>query len=141
MYRLINIIIYSNNHRQRVTSHNLEMSRDGVGFTPRDVWNWGLKNSVMVRPVPIDRLRFALLPEDEATVRAEGIFFRGLYYSSNEIVRMQWLDQAKAELDVLQAEIRDAAEKTSRDVVFRLHIGAGQQHHQCRCARTLLDGP
>ena len=75
MYRLINIIIYSNNHRQRVTSHNLEMSRDGVGFTPRDVWNWGLKNSVMVRPVPIDRLRFALLPEDEATVRAEGYFF------------------------------------------------------------------
>lgn len=95
MYRLINIIIYSNNHRQRVTSHNLEMSRDGVGFTPRDVWNWGLKNSVIVRPVPIDRLRFALLPEDEATVRADGIFFRGLYYSSNEIVRMQWLDQAK----------------------------------------------
>ncbi|WP_421201010.1 transposase [Aeromonas enteropelogenes] len=95
MARLIKIIIYSNNHRQRVSSHNFEMSRDGVGFTPRDVWNWGLENSVMVNPVAVDRLRFALLPEAEATVRAEGVLFKGLYYSSNEIVKKQWLDQAK----------------------------------------------
>ncbi len=95
MKRLISIIIYSNNYRPRVSSHNFDMSRDGVGFTPRDVWNWGLENSVMVAPVAVDRLRFALLPEAEATVRAEGVFFRGLYYSSNHIVQMQWLDQAK----------------------------------------------
>lgn len=95
MQRLIKIIIFTNNNRERVLSHNFEMSRDGVDFTPRDVWNWGLDQAVMKPRVSTDRLRFALLPEGEATVRAQGVYFKGLYYSSKELVRLLWLDRAK----------------------------------------------
>uniref|UniRef100_UPI003F491E0A hypothetical protein n=1 Tax=Aeromonas caviae TaxID=648 RepID=UPI003F491E0A len=45
--------------------------------------------------VSADKLRFALLPEAEATVMSQGIYFRGLYYSCNEIVRRNYLDKAR----------------------------------------------
>ncbi len=95
MNRLINTILFLNNNRASINSQNFEMSRDGVGFTPRDVWNWGLKQAVIGSRVSADKLRFALLPEAEATVMSQGIYFRGLYYSCNEIVRRNYLDKAR----------------------------------------------
>jgi len=91
---LIEIIIQTNNYRERITSHNFEMSRDDVGFTPRDVWNWGISHMISKPQASRDALRFALLPEGEATVRKQGVYFRGLYYSCNEIVKRNWLNEA-----------------------------------------------
>lgn len=93
--RLINAILFLNNNRASINNQNFEMSRDGIGFTPRDVWNWGLKQAVIGSRVSADKLRFALLPEAEATVMSQGIYFRNLYYSCNEIVRRSYLDKAK----------------------------------------------
>lgn len=96
MKRLIKLILYTNNNRARVNNHNFEMTRDGVGLTPKDLYVYGLQEMVIPRTtVSIEQLRFALLPEANATVRAQGVYFRGLYYNSNEIVRSQWLDLAK----------------------------------------------
>ncbi|PMH81496.1 Mu transposase C-terminal domain-containing protein, partial [Vibrio cyclitrophicus] len=96
MKRVIKLILYTNNNRTRVNNHNFEMTRDNVGLTPRDLYVYGLQEMVIPRaPVSVEQLRFALLPEGTATVRAEGIYFNGLYYNSNEIVRSQWLDLAK----------------------------------------------
>lgn len=96
MKRLIRLILFTNNNRARVSNHNFEMTRDDVGLTPRDLYVYGLQEMVIPRTtVSIEQLRFALLPEATATVRAQGIYFKGLYYSSNEVVRSQWLDLAK----------------------------------------------
>ncbi len=95
MVRLIKCIIFTNNNRERVLSHNFEMSRDGVLFTSRSVWDWGLEQAILKPRVSTDRLRYALLPEAEATVRSQGVYFKGLYYNCNEIVRRGYLDRAK----------------------------------------------
>ena len=95
MKALIKTVIHVNNTKTRVDSHNFEMSRDGVGFTPRAVWNWGIDNAVIRPSISKNKLRFALLPESIATVRDNGVYFQGLYYSSREIVKALWLDKAK----------------------------------------------
>ena len=95
MKALIKTVIHVNNTKTRVDSHNFEMSRDGVGFTPRAVWNWGIENAVLRPSISKNKLRFALLPESIATVRGNGVYFQGLYYSSREIVKALWLDKAK----------------------------------------------
>ncbi|EOX4450187.1 integrase [Vibrio alginolyticus] len=96
MEKLIRTIIYTNNNRLRKNNHNFEMSRDDVGFSPRDLYLYGLEE-MMIPPaqIPEERLRFALLPADKATVRMEGVYFKGLYYSANKIIHKQWLDKAR----------------------------------------------
>lgn len=96
MKRLIKHIIQINNKSKRIDSHNFEMEKAGVACRPRDVWNWGMNNSIIPpNRVSQDKLRFALLPEEKAVVQDKGIYFRGLFYSSNEVVAKQWLTKAK----------------------------------------------
>ncbi|CAH6845149.1 Integrase [Vibrio chagasii] len=96
MERLIKAILYTNNNRMRINNHTFEMSRDDVGFSPRDLYVYGLEEMILPpAQIPEAQLRFALLPADKATVRMEGIHFRGLYYSSNKIIQQKWLDNAR----------------------------------------------
>jgi hypothetical protein len=96
MEKLIRTIIHTNNNRLRKNNHTFEMSRDDVGFSPRDLYVYGLEEMVMPHSqIPQERLRFALLPADRATVKMEGVYFRGLYYSSNKIIQEKWLDKAR----------------------------------------------
>lgn len=96
MQRLIKSILLRNNNAARIHSHNFEMCRDGVGQTPREIWNWGLEEAVIPpRQKSIESLRFALLPQGKASVTAQGIKFRGIYYNSDEVNKLEWLDLAK----------------------------------------------
>lgn len=97
MKRLIPIIINLNKHQPRIDSHNFEMSRDGVAFTSMAIWNWSLENAVMTPSVNKDKLRFAFLPEAEATVWDKGVFFKGLFYSCKYIEDNDWLSIAKVQ--------------------------------------------
>jgi putative transposase len=96
MKRLITHIIRINNTSKRVDSHNFEMEKAGIPCRPRDIWNWGIANAT-IQPgkKSKDVLRFALLPEESAVVRDKGIYFRGLYYSSKEVIAKEWLTKAK----------------------------------------------
>ncbi|RZR09485.1 integrase [Vibrio vulnificus] len=96
MQKLIKSILFTNNNRLRSENHTFEMSRDGVGFSPRDLYVYGLEE-MMIPPAKVseDKLRFALLPSGKATVHAQGIYFGGLYYNSNAVTERQWLDIAK----------------------------------------------
>ena len=96
MQRLIKEVLHRNNTMAKTDNHNFEMCRDEVGLTPRDIWNWGKAN--MIFP-PIkqstDKLRFALLKSEKATVTAKGVRFRGIHYYSKDVAELQWLDKAK----------------------------------------------
>lgn len=96
MRRLIKAILLRNNNSARVHSRNFEMCRDGIGLTPLEIWNWGLEEAV-IPPAKksIESLRFALLPQGKASITAQGIKFRGLYYHSPEVEKLKWLDDAK----------------------------------------------
>ena len=94
MKKLIKIIIDRNNFRIK-DAHDFYMESTGVGYTARDIWNHFQNHSIPTPPVDTKSIRFALLPEDTATVTERGILFKGLYYSSSEIEKMQYLDRAK----------------------------------------------
>lgn len=98
MKRLIKEVLFRNNNMAKTDSHNFEMCRDGVGLTPRDIWNWG-KEEMIFPPIQRshDKLRFALLKKDNATVTDKGVRFRGIHYYGKDIVELQWLDKAKNE--------------------------------------------
>jgi putative transposase len=97
MQILINAIIEKNKFQIRPDTHNFEMSRDDVGFTPQDIWTWGLENAVIPNEISKDRLRMAFLPEKKASVTDKGILFRGLYYSGDFALTQRWFDIAKNE--------------------------------------------
>jgi len=92
---LIRRIIHLNNYQPRIDSHNFEMSRDDVAFTSRAIWDWSIENAVVRPTVSVGQLRFALMPVENATVRDKGVFFRGLFYSCNYIIKEEWLTTAK----------------------------------------------
>jgi len=92
---LIKSVIHTNNTSERINGRNFEMERDDVGFTSRDAWVYGLSRSVITPTIPREKLLFALLPEETATIRAQGVYFRGLFYCSKAFVKLGKLDEAK----------------------------------------------
>jgi len=92
---LIKSVIHTNNTSERINGRNFEMERDDVGFTSRDAWVYGLSKNMITPTIPRDKMLFALLPEESATVRAQGVYFRGLFYCSKEFVKLKKLDEAK----------------------------------------------
>ncbi len=95
MKLLIMSVINTNNTSQRINGRNFEMERDDVGFTSRDAWVYGLSKSMITPIIPRDKMLFALLPEESASVRSQGVYFRGLFYCSKEFVKLKKLDEAK----------------------------------------------
>ncbi|EKA7380509.1 integrase [Vibrio parahaemolyticus] len=92
---LIKTIINANNHTERINGRNFEMERDNCAFTSLAAWNYGLSRTVITKQLPKDRLIFALLPEAKAVIRAQGVYFRGLLYSSRDFEKLGKLAEAK----------------------------------------------
>lgn len=72
-----------------------EMLSRGMLPIPRDIW----ANEVATRMGLISRfseeqVRFALLPQDQATVSRDGIYFRGCYYTCPEAIEQKWFVNA-----------------------------------------------
>lgn len=93
--QIIKTIILSNNSSKRVNGRTFEMERDGVGFTSLDAWNYGLQNRVITQKISKERLIYALLPEANAVIQAKGVFYKNLYYHSEEFERLGLMDEAK----------------------------------------------
>lgn len=72
-----------------------EMLSRGMLPIPRDIW----ANEVATRMGLLSRfsenqVRFALLPQDQATVSRDGIYFRGCYYTCPEAIEQKWFVKA-----------------------------------------------
>lgn len=93
--KIIKIIIHKNNFSRKLEAHDFHMESIGVGYTPRDIWNHFMSNIIHKPKISKDKIRFALMPEAEATVTEKGIHFRGLHFSNSQIEKMLWLDKAK----------------------------------------------
>ncbi|CAH1589370.1 transposase [Vibrio rotiferianus] len=95
MQVLIKTILLTNNHSERINGRTFEMERDGCAFTSLAAWNYGLSRTMITKEIPQNRLIFALLPEANAVIRAQGVFFRGLFYSSKAFEKLDKLAEAK----------------------------------------------
>ncbi len=101
--KLITIILHFNkNHVIEPARLKKEMLRDNVRPHPLDLWNWGLENAP-TSPLSYtdDEIYYGLLPEGEATVAEDGIWF-GLpnaktkhCYNCERATKEQWFARAR----------------------------------------------
>ncbi|MBW8371276.1 MAG: Mu transposase C-terminal domain-containing protein [Thiobacillus sp.] len=68
-----------------------EMLSRGAPPIPREIWaNEVATRMGLLSRFSEDHVRFALLPQDQATVSRDGIYFGGCYYSCPEAIEQKW---------------------------------------------------
>ncbi|MGS0827704.1 hypothetical protein ACVBIO_18035 [Shewanella sp. 0m-8] len=96
---IIQSIILHNNTADRLHRLDINAIRTNIDITPNALYLHSLKQEMNGgrdgRLEDAGRLRWAFLPEEEATVRADGIYFKGLVYYSGYAKKAGWFSKAK----------------------------------------------
>lgn len=91
---LANIIAH-NRKAMRGYPLTAEQLSKGALAIPRDIWADEIPSRMgVLTRYDEDHVRFALLPNDQATVTREGILFRGCYYTCQKAVEDKWFVRA-----------------------------------------------
>ncbi len=96
--RLMIFHVLHHNAEHRIEDHPMarDMIIDHVDPYPLDLWRWGIQRKMgSPRMLARDVIRLNLLPDDEASVSREGIYFRGLWYGSQLAMQEQWYLKAR----------------------------------------------
>jgi hypothetical protein len=90
------ILYYNNHHLLREYDKSALLVADGVQAIPTDLWEWGVaRRSGKLRVFPEEQVKLSLLPFDEAVVTAQGIRFRGCFYTCQRAVAEHWFERAR----------------------------------------------
>lgn len=93
---VLSYIIEHNRAPMRNYDLSLQEMADKVRPTPIELWNHGVQRSTgLLTRYSEERVRHALLPQDQATVTEFGIEFRGCVYSCDMAVQRRWFEQAR----------------------------------------------
>jgi hypothetical protein len=96
---LIREIIYHNNSADRLKRFDINAVRNNIDITPQALYLHSLKQEMNGgrdgRKEEQGRIHWAFLPEEEATVREDGIYFNGLVYYSDFAKQARWFTKAK----------------------------------------------
>lgn len=71
-----------------------EMTMDAVPPIPVDLWSWGVAHYGHLQERPRDAVRLNLMPREKASVTRQGISFKTLYYTADELLQAGWYDKA-----------------------------------------------
>jgi hypothetical protein len=105
-----------------------DMMADGVEPYPINLWNWGLENrSGCLRKQDIETVRLNLLPEAEASVTQNGIYFSNLHYTSELALEEQWFERAG---EKGSWKIRVAHDPRTRSRIY-LRLDNGKRFETC----------
>lgn len=91
------VIHHNNHHRMNRKTYRPDefMIPDHVEPYPVDLWHWGMDNRVgHLHKMSLDKIRWNLLPEKEASVTRRGIIFEGMRYSCKLAMEEQWFVKA-----------------------------------------------
>ena len=85
------------NNRRKIEKYPISDDLTGlVAPIPMHLWHYGIEHrSGLPRQVSEDRMRVACLCRDTATVRGDGIFFRGKLYTCDRAQAEQWQVRAR----------------------------------------------
>jgi hypothetical protein len=73
------------------------MLTDKVEPRPIDLWNWGISHRTgCLRALSSERVRINILPRSQATVTAQGIRFRKVFYTCHSEQKGQWRVRSRA---------------------------------------------
>ncbi|WP_417228444.1 hypothetical protein [Amphritea sp.] len=97
--RIILEIQFHNNSADRISRMNINAFRANISITPQALFLHSIDQEMNGgRPskyVDPGRIRWAFLPEETASVRANGIYFKGLIYHSDYAKKAGWYTKAK----------------------------------------------
>ncbi|MHB8886647.1 MAG: Mu transposase C-terminal domain-containing protein [Methylovirgula sp.] len=94
---IVRLILYFNNHHElKSFDRHRGMVEDRVPSVPIDIWNWGISSVGGLPKSPAaERVRFALMPRDKASVTDRGIFYQGRFYESPLSHRQRWSEKVR----------------------------------------------
>lgn len=91
------VLYYNNSHYMESFEKNSRMMEAGVESVPLKLWNWGCRCCPgSLRVFPEEKVKLALMPTENASVTGKGVRFKGLYYSSQEMVDGLWFEKARS---------------------------------------------
>lgn len=96
--RLVALCVLHYNHTHFLKEYplDLHMIKASVKPIPAHLWKYGMDHLTgRLRKINDDTLRMNLLPSSKASVRSNGIYFGGLYYTCERAIREQWFDRIK----------------------------------------------
>ena len=94
---LIKCVLYYNNYQYMESFEKSEaMMAAGVDAIPVKLWEWGLEAYGVLREIPEETVKFAVLPTGSATVTEKGIRFKGLYYVCDRAKSEMWFERARS---------------------------------------------
>lgn len=90
------VITYNNYHYMQSYRKTPQMRQLQVRPIPLELWNYGIRfQTGGLRTMPYEKVRFALLPQKEASVTRSGILLDGLYYSCDRAEEEHWYEVAR----------------------------------------------
>lgn len=91
------VLYYNNRHYMESFEKSSRMMEAGVESVPLKLWNWGCRCCPgSLRVFPEEKVKLALMPTENASVTGKGVRFKGLYYSSQEMVDGLWFEKARS---------------------------------------------
>lgn len=91
------VLYYNNSHYMESFEKSGQMMEVGVESIPLRLWNWGCRCCPgSLRIFPEEKVKLALMPTENASVTGKGVRFKGLYYSSQEMVDGLWFEKARS---------------------------------------------
>ena len=91
------VLYYNNRHYMESFEKSSRMMESEVESIPLKLWNWGCRCCPgSLRAFPEEKVKLALMPTENANVTGKGVKFKGLYYSSQEMVDGLWFEKARS---------------------------------------------
>lgn len=91
------VLYYNNSHYMESFEKNSQMMEAGVEAVPLKLWTWGCRCCPgSLRVFPEEKVKLALMPTENASITGRGVRFKGLYYSSQEMVDGLWFEKARS---------------------------------------------
>ncbi|MBO1513551.1 Mu transposase C-terminal domain-containing protein [Metabacillus bambusae] len=92
LFQFTQIMVYSilEYNQSWLSNYNREemMIADDIEPIPIKLWNWGIKNRAgLLRSVSEDIVKLNLMPTANAYITGKGIKFKGLFYSSSNLLK------------------------------------------------------
>ncbi|KGR89866.1 DNA-binding protein [Ureibacillus massiliensis 4400831 = CIP 108448 = CCUG 49529] len=92
LFQFTQVMIYSilEYNQSWLSNYNREemMISDDIEPIPIKLWNWGMKNRAgLLRSVSEDTMKLCLMPTANAYITGKGIKFKGLFYTSSNLIR------------------------------------------------------
>ncbi|MGO4350132.1 Mu transposase C-terminal domain-containing protein [Paenibacillus sp. MCAF9] len=94
---IIEMILYRNNsHYMEHYPLDKALVLDKVRPVARELWVWGVTHNHFLKEIHPDIVRLNVLPETTVTASREGIYFEGMYFGCEELIRQGWFVKGKS---------------------------------------------